>query len=212
MINGVDAPTGGQAQQDPLPIAFQTVDPINMPNGYKLNIKGCRFLGYAWGSLSTERMMARIETGNCIINGQTVRVDLKGHVMGEDGKPGVRGRVVSKQGQALANAALASALEAIGNLYQNTAGTTTTSALGVTRTVSNEDIKNAAIGGGVAGGAEKLSDFYLQRANEMFPIIESDAGRIVEILVTKGVEVTGLENLGSNSIVRKPTTRKLKDE
>ncbi|MFX5622729.1 conjugal transfer protein TraB, partial [Acinetobacter baumannii] len=74
MINGVDAPTGGQAQSDPIPVVFQTVGKIDMPNSYKMNIKGCRFVGLAWGELSSERVKARIESGNCIINGQTVQI------------------------------------------------------------------------------------------------------------------------------------------
>ncbi|UNW11127.1 conjugal transfer protein TraB (plasmid) [Acinetobacter indicus] len=195
MITGVDAPTGGQAQDDPLPVLFETVGKFDMPNKYKVDVKGCRFLGYAWGSLATERVKARIESGNCIVNGKVVKVDVQGHVVGEDGKTGVRGKVVSKQGQALSAAALASALEAIGGLYANTTGTTTMGAFGVQRTVSSEDVRNSAIGGGISGAAEKLSEFYLRRAEELFPIVEVHAGRTVEILVTRGATVKGL-NLG----------------
>ncbi|MDB9685241.1 conjugal transfer protein TraB, partial [Acinetobacter baumannii] len=36
MINGVDAPTGGQAQSDPIPVVFQTVGKFDMPNNYKM--------------------------------------------------------------------------------------------------------------------------------------------------------------------------------
>ncbi|HFF8254851.1 TrbI/VirB10 family protein [Acinetobacter baumannii] len=197
MVTGIDAPTGGQAQNDPLPVLFETVGKLDMPNNYKVNIKGCRFLGYAWGSLSTERVNARIESGSCIVNGKSVQVNVKGVLVGEDGKPGIRGKVVSKQGQALSAAALASALEAIGGLYSNTQGTTTMGALGVQRTVSGQDLKNSAVGGAISGAAEKLSDFYLRRAEELFPIVEVHAGRAVEILVTKGAEVEGLKLHGS---------------
>ncbi|WP_340601059.1 TrbI/VirB10 family protein [Acinetobacter sp. HZNU-JH01] len=197
MVTGIDAPTGGQAQSDPLPVLFETVGKLDMPNNYKVNIKGCRFLGYAWGSLSTERVNARIESGSCIVNGKSVQVNVKGVLVGEDGKPGIRGKVVSKQGQALSAAALASALEAIGGLYSNTQGTTTMGALGVQRTVSGQDLKNSAVGGAISGAAEKLSDFYLRRAEELFPIVEVHAGRAVEILVTKGAEVEGLKLHGS---------------
>ncbi len=203
MVTGVDAPTGGQAQNDPLPVLFETVGKLDMPNNYKMNIKGCRFLGYAWGSLSTERVNARIESGSCIVNGQTVKINVKGTLIGEDGKPGIRGKVVSKQGQALSAAALASALEAIGGLYGNTTGTTTMGALGVQRTVSGKDIQNSAVGGGVSGAAEKLSEFYLRRADELFPIVEVHAGRAVEILVTKGAIVEGLTIQGSTASKRK---------
>ncbi len=207
MVTGVDAPTGGQSQEDPLPVLFETVGKLDMPNNYKMNIKGCRFLGYAWGSLSTERVNARIESGSCIINGKAVSINVKGQVFGEDGKPGVRGKVVSKQGQALSAAALSSALEAIGGLYGNTTGTTSMGALGVQRTVSGKDVRESAIGGGVSGATEKLSEFYLRRAEELFPIVEVHAGRAVEILITKGAVVEGLSIQGAIA-----TKRKLKDD
>lgn len=210
MLNGADAPTGGMSQENPLAIAFEAVDFIDMPNKYKTKIKNCRFIAQVWGDLSSERVMGRLEAGNCIVNGQTVRLEIKGHIIGEDGKPGVRGRVVTKQGQVLANAALASAVEAIGGLYSNTVGTTTVGALGVTRTVDSKDLKNAAIGGGVGGAAEKLSDYYMKRANDLFPIIEADAGRVVEILVTKGAVVKGLNP--SNNTASSTRKRKLKDD
>ncbi|HHP6324819.1 TrbI/VirB10 family protein [Acinetobacter baumannii] len=186
MINGVDAPTGGQAQSDPIPVVFQTVGKFDMPNNYKMNIKGCRFVGAAWGELSSERVKATIQSGNCIINGQTVPIQIKGQVVGEDGKTGIRGRVVTKQGQILAKAALASAMEAIGGLYGSTVGTASQSALGTVRTISGSELKQAAVGGAISGGAEKLSDFYMQRANDLFPVIEVSAGRTLEIVVQQG--------------------------
>ena len=206
MINGVDAPTGGQAQSDPIPVVFQTIGKIDMPNSYKMNVKGCRFVGMAWGELSSERVKARIESGNCIINGQTVEIGIKGQIVGEDGKTGIRGRVVSKQGQILAKAALASAMEAIGGLYGQTVGTSTQSALGTVRTITGSELKQAAVGGAISGGAEKLSDFYMQRANDIFPIVEVGAGRTLEIMVQKGATVQNkflITSKASNSTAKK---------
>jgi conjugal transfer pilus assembly protein TraB len=200
MINGVDAPTGGQAQSDPIPVVFQTIGKIDMPNSYKMNIKGCRFVGMAWGELSSERVKARIESGNCIINGQTVEIGIKGQIVGEDGKTGIRGRVVSKQGQILAKAALASAMEAVGGLYGQTVGTSSQSALGTVRTITGGELKQAALGGAISGGAEKLSDFYMQRANDIFPIVEVGAGRTLEIMVQKGATVENKFLISSKAI------------
>ena len=152
--------------------------------------------------MSTERVNARIESGSCIVNGKTVKINVKGNLIGEDGKPGIRGKVVSKQGQALSAAALASALEAIGGLYSSTTGTTTMCALGVQRTVSGKDVQQSAVGGAISGAAEKLSDFYLRRAEELFPIVEVHAGRAVEILITKGAVVEGLNIQGSSNSKR----------
>lgn len=192
LLNGVDAPTGGQAQGNPLPITLQVVDTANLPNKYKANLKGCRFLGAAWGDLSSERMMARVENMSCVINGKAVVLPIRGYVIGEDGKTGLRGRLVSKQGQALANSLLAGVASSTANVFgaASSPQSVSTNALGGTTTTSvmnKDDLKNAAIGGGLSSAAQNLAQYYIQQAEKMYPVIETDAGRIVEILITDGV-------------------------
>lgn len=191
MLNGVDAPTGGQAQGNPLPMAFQVLDVANLANRYKLDIKDCRFIAAAWGDLSSERTMGRTETLTCIINDETVEMAVKGQVIGEDGKAGLRGRLVTKQGQLLANALFAGSLSGIGRAFQSAATTTTAGAGGVTQTIDGDKVTQAAIGGGVGQAANMLAQYYLKAADKLFPVIETDGGRVVEILVTKGATYQG---------------------
>jgi conjugal transfer pilus assembly protein TraB len=191
MLNGVDAPTGGQAQGNPLPVAFHVLDTANLANKYKLNIKDCRFVAAAWGDLSSERTMARTETLTCIIDNETVEMSVKGQAMGEDGKAGIRGRLVTKQGQLLANALFAGSLSGIGKAFQAAATTTTTGGGGVTQSIDSDKVTQAAIGGGVSSAANMLAQYYLKAADKLYPVIETDGGRIVEILITKGAVYNG---------------------
>jgi len=191
MLNGVDAPTGGQAQSNPLPMAFQVLDTANLANKYRLDIKDCRFIAAAWGDLSSERTFGRTETLTCIIDGETVEMPVKGSVIGEDGKAGMRGRLVTKQGQLLANSLFAGALSGIGKAFQQSATTQTTGAGGVTQTIDPDKVGAAAIGGGVGSASNMLAAYYLKAAEKMFPVIETDGGRVVEILVTKGATYKG---------------------
>lgn len=191
MLNGVDAPTGGQAQGNPLPVAFHVLDTANLANKHRLDITDCRFVAAAHGDLSSERMMARVETLSCMINGQTVEMTVKGQVIGEDGKTGVRGRLVTKQGQLLANALFSGALSGIGRAIQASSTTTTTSAAGITQTLDSDRIAQAGLGGGLSSAANMLAQYYLKAADKLFPVIETDGGRTVEILITKGAVYTG---------------------
>lgn len=191
MLNGVDAPTGGQAQSNPLPMAFQVLDTANLANKYRLDIKDCRFIAAAWGDLSSERTFGRTETLTCIINGDTVEMPVKGSVIGEDGKAGMRGRLVTKQGQLLANSLFAGALSGIGKAFQQSATTQTVGGAGVTQTIDPDRVGMAALGGGVGSAANMLATYYLKAAEKMFPVIETDGGRVVEILVTKGATYKG---------------------
>ncbi|KAG0016897.1 hypothetical protein BGZ81_011008, partial [Podila clonocystis] len=44
-----------------------------------------------------------------------------------------------------------------------------------------------AVGGeGVGSAANMLAQYYLKAADKLFPVIETDGGRTVEILITKG--------------------------
>lgn len=191
MLNGVDAPTGGQAQSNPLPVAFHVLNPANLANKHQLDIKDCRFIAAAWGDLSAERMMARTETLTCIINDEPIEMAVKGHVIGEDGKTGVRGRLVTKQGQLLANALFAGALSGIGSAFQQSATITSVGGGNIAQTVDSKKMAQAALGGGAGSAANMLAQYYLKAADKLYPVIETDGGRTVEILITKAATYNG---------------------
>lgn len=192
MLNGIDAPTGGQAQSNPLPVAFHVLDVANLPNKYRLDIRDCRVIGAAYGDLSSERTMIRTETMSCILgDGETIEMQVKGQAIGEDGKAGLRGRLVSKQGALLANALFGGALSGIGKAFQQSATTSTTSGLGVTQTIDPAQVSKAALGGGLSTAASQLAEYYLKAADKLFPILETDGGRVIELLITKGVVYPG---------------------
>jgi conjugal transfer pilus assembly protein TraB len=172
-------------------MAFQVLDSANLANRYKLDIRDCRFIAAAWGDLSSERTMGRTETLSCIINGDTVEMPVRGQVIGEDGKAGIRGRLVTKQGQLLANALFAGSLSGIGRAFQAAATTTTAGAAGITQTIDPDKVAQAGIGGGVSQASAMLANYYLKAADKLFPVIETDGGRVVEILVTKGAVYQG---------------------
>ncbi len=195
MLNGADVPTGGQAQSNPLPIALHVLDLASLANQHQLDIKDCRFIAAAWGDLSSERMMARTDSLTCIINGEAVEMDVKGQIIGEDGKAGVRGRLVTKQGQLLANALFAGALSGVGKAFSQSASITTAGGGGVTQIPDSKKIVQSVAGEGVGSASNMLAQYYLKAADKLFPVIETDGGRTVEILITKGAVYKGSENV-----------------
>lgn len=190
MLNGVDAPTASSGQSNPMPVSFEALDMANLSNKYKLDIRGCRVLGAAYGDLPSERAIIRAETLTCIINGETVEMTIKGQAVGEDGKVGIRGRLVTKQGQMLFNAAVAGIASGIGKAFQSAATINTTTGSGVVSTVDSDKVTNAALGGGFGNAGQMLADYYMKAADKLFPVIETDGGRVVEILITKGSTLT----------------------
>lgn len=214
MLNGVDAPTGGQAQSNPLPVAFHVLDVANLANQHKLDIRDCRVIAATWGDLSSERMMGRTETLACVIEGEAVEMPIKGQVIGEDGKAGVRGRLVTKQGQLLANTLFAGALSGIGKAFQSSATITSMGGGGITQTIDPDKIGQAAIGGGVGSAGQQLAQYYLKAADKLYPVIETDGGRTVELLITKGAVYSGkaLDRDDYRALMRRSGSRRYEDD
>ncbi|KWO87456.1 conjugal transfer protein TraI [Burkholderia ubonensis] len=189
MLNGVDAPTGGQAQSDPLSVDLHALEAANLPNRKRLDLRDCRVVAATWGDLSSERMMGRTQTLSCILEGKSIEIPIKGKLIGEDGKEGVRGRLVTKQGQLLANAILSGTLGGIGQAFQQSATVTSIGGGGISQTVDSGQVGRAAIGGGVGSAGQMLAQYYLKAADKLYPVIETDATRTIEVSITQGTFV-----------------------
>ncbi|KVR29890.1 conjugal transfer protein TraI [Burkholderia ubonensis] len=189
MLNGVDAPTGGQAQSDPLSVDLHVLAAANLPNRKRLDLGDCRVVAATWGDLSSERMMGRTQTLSCILEGKSIEIPIKGKLIGEDGKEGVRGRLVTKQGQLLANAILSGTLGGIGQAFQQSATVTSIGGGGISQTVDSGQVGRAAIGGGVGSAGQMLAQYYLKAADKLYPVIETDATRTIEVSITQGTYV-----------------------
>lgn len=190
VLSGLDAPTGGQAQSNPHPVLLQLRDLAILPNRYRYDWKQCTVVGAGYGDLSSERAYIRTESLSCVSkDGKVMDVKIKGYIAGEDGKAGMRGRVVSKQGQALGNALLAGVVSGIGTGIEKTTQVQSVSAIGTTATTKPGDEFKAGIGSGIGKGVDRLANYYITLAEKMFPVIEVDAGRIVDIVLTQGALV-----------------------
>ena len=190
LLAGLDAPTGGQAQQNPHPVIIEVMDMASLPNRFKADYKNCRFTANGAGDLSSERAYIRLDRLSCISeDGGALDIGVKGYIADQTGKAGVRGRLVSKQGQVLANALVAGVASGIGTAFAQSSMATSTSALGSTQTIKDGEQLQAGIGTGVGNALQQLSKYYISLAEKMFPIIEIDAGQPVDIVITKGVSV-----------------------
>jgi len=190
LLSGLDAPTGGQAQNNPHPILMRVLDPAQLPNRYMADMKDCVVTANGYGDISSERAYIRTDRLSCIDQkGGAVDVSLKGYVAGEDGKAGMRGRLVSKQGQALANAFLAGIGSGIGQAFKESSSTVSTSPLGSTSTVTDGKELQAGLASGVGSAMSQLSKYYIKLAEQVFPVIEVDGGRVVDVVLTRGQSI-----------------------
>lgn len=188
LLGGLDAPTGGQAQSHPLPVMVRISDLAVLPNHFRANLKECFAVGAAYGDLAAERAYARIELLSCIRHdGQVLETPVHGVLYDETGKLGVRGYVRTKQGQILANALVAGVVGGIGRGFAMSATETSTSAIGTVSTTSGSDAYRAGFGRGVSRALDRLADYYIRLAEQLFPVIEVHGAREVSIAFTRGV-------------------------
>ena len=192
LLGGLDAPTGGQAQRNPQPVLLRLMDNAVLPNQFRSKVKECFVVGAGYGDVSSERAYIRTESLSCITrDGTAIDVPVKGYVAGEDGKAGMRGRLVSKQGQILANALLAGVASGIGSAFQQSATTYSVSPLGSTSTVEPGKQLEAGLGTGMGKALDRLAQYYISLAEKIFPVIEIDAGRTVDVVLTQGIALQG---------------------
>lgn len=190
LLGGLDAPTGGQAQSNPHPVLIRLSDTSVLPNQYRADYQECFVIASGYGDISSERAYMRTGVLSCVRkDGQALEVEIEGNVYGEDGKYGVRGKLVSKQGQMLANALLAGVVSGIGQGFANANTTYSTSALGSIATTSGSQAYRAGIGNGVGRALDRLAQYYIKLAEQTFPVIEVDAGREIDVVITKGVRI-----------------------
>lgn len=188
ILSGFDAPTMSQAKTNPLPILMKILDTSILPNKRKYDLKECFVMGEGYGDLSSERVYIRTNNISCLTqSGNHIDMPFKGMVSGEDGKVGLRGKVVTKQGSLLAKTLIAGFLDGVGKSFQQSQQFTMMGGAGVTTGIremtAEESLKFGALGGG-SKAAEKLADFYLKMADQVSPVIEISAGREVDLIST----------------------------
>ncbi len=194
LLGGLDAPTGGQSQSNPHPVLIRLSDNSVLPNRFRGEYRDCFVIAAGYGDISSERAYLRTENLSCVrLDGATLEVKIQGTVYGEDGKVGMRGRLVTKQGQMLANALLAGVVSGIGQGLATSSTTYSTSALGTIASSggggNGADAYRSGLGTGVGKALDRLAQYYIKLAENTFPVIEVDAGREIDVVITKGVRI-----------------------
>lgn len=192
LVSGMDA-ASGRGQSSPVPALIRVKKNAILPNRYAQDIRECFILVSGVGDLARERANMRTEKISCIFkDGYVVDTAISGYVVGEDGKAGMRGRVVSKQGAILARSVFASFLEGFGSALKpssvNALDISGSSEAKMRRQNMGDAFEQGSYDG-VSDGFSKVADYYLDLAEQMFPIIEIDAGRKATIILTDRLSI-----------------------
>lgn len=187
LLSGVDVSAGVSSQSNPKPVVLRLVDKGSLPNKAVGNMKECRVVAAAYGDLSSERAYMRLEKLSCIEkDGHVIETDVDGYISGEDGKNGLRGNVVMRDGEVLKRGFVGGLFSGLGKATSQTFQTTSVSPLGVTSSVTGADTFAKAAADGVGDAFELMAKYNIQRAEQYQPVIQISAGRVVEIVFHSG--------------------------
>ncbi len=204
LLSGLDAPTGGQAQSDPVPFIVRLKDRGRLPNGFRSHVKDCHIVLAGYGDISSERVYARTEKLSCVMDdGRILETKLEGYIAGEDGKAGMRGRLVSKQGALIARSLLAGIAGGVGSGISQSYTQIQTSPIGTISTIDPSKVLQQGVAQGVGTALDRISKWYLERADETYPVLEVDAGRVADVVLVDGAFID-LEFIESEDGPRRP--------
>lgn len=191
LLSGLDAPTTSDAKGNPVPVLLRVKTPAVLPNSVKANLKGCFVIADGKGNLATERAELLLVSLSCLDRKGQAVVDqkVKGFVVDEDGKIGLRGRVVAKMGSMIARSMLAGFFGGAGDAIKASATTMSVSPLGTTQTVDPKDIAMAGAGSGLSSGFKEIQKFYMELAKQTMPVIEVGATKPVTLVISEGINL-----------------------
>ena len=194
LLSGVDAATSTSASANPEPVLIELTDSGDLSRYFTSTVKGCRVTASSYGVLSKERVMMRLEKLSCIEvqTGEVMVADVDGYVSGEDGKLGLRGTVVDRAGDHVRAAMVGGFLSSFGNFLAGASNPVTfapNTGLAQVGQTSNADMLKHGGAKGVSGALDKYTEFYIKRAEQLEPIIQVGAGRIVQVVFSKSVGI-----------------------
>ncbi len=189
LLSGLDAPTSESAKGSPVPALLRIKDLAVLPNSVKADLKGCFVIAEGLGNLADERAHMRLVSLSCLTREGRSVIDqkIKGFLVDQDGKIGLKGRVVSRMGSAIARSMIAGFFGGLGEYVAAQNTITSTSPLGTTQTINTGDALQYGAGSGLASAFKDTQKFYLDLAKQALPVIEVGATKDVTLVIEEGI-------------------------
>ena len=191
IVSGVEANA-----REPYPVLLQLDYAFTGPNKSRIDLSHCFMIAKARANMSTERVMMETENLSCVReDGEHFKREAKGYVAGSDNTFGATGTYISKQGQVLLAAVLASIAKNAGQAIADAQKTTSVLGLDKAATASNVTSSKAAFIGGSAlvDGGAMVAQWYLEQAKELLPSIGVGSGQDVFVVMLDSINVPNLQ-------------------
>ena len=166
---------------DALPVLVQLRSAYSGPNDTEIPLEDCLLIGKATADLSSVRARVEAVSLSCVLpDGTAFERAVRGYLTGEDGTLGVPGRWEFRSGRWLANLLSAMGTAAAG-VYADVAIAESLAGANILGSVSTSDT------------TERIQEFFLQRAEEILPVVWVESGTPIYLVMLEGITIDGLE-------------------
>ena len=116
-----------------------------------------------------------------------IELPIKGYIISQ-GKSGIRGKIISREGDLVLKSFLSGAISGFGSGAAQSYGPRFTMNSGalVGEKQKIKDIFSGGLSSGIGTSSEKLSDYFIKKAEQYQPVISIDEGTIVDIVFQEG--------------------------
>ena len=172
---------------------FELQGPGRAPIATALPIEGCLILGKAQGDLVSSRMIMQLDTLSCVMpDGATFERAIKGYAVGVDGTLGVVGRIETRDSAYIARAFLTSLMAGAADAFALAKRTVVVTPFGGSQSTITGNVGETAGYSALGHAAAQLSQFYLQQAERLMPVLWSEAGTSARLVLQEGLALEGL--------------------
>lgn len=193
LIAGVDAGVGLSSEANPrqtlLRITGQAISAGIGADYLKTDrLIGCLLSAKAVGDISSEKAYLDGVLLTCAVDKHTaVEVPVKAYVTSH-AKSGIRGEVVSREGDMVLKSFLSGLTSGFGHgLQQMSQPQLSMNSSGFTSTAANtRDLLKGGFGAGVGNSSDSLSQYFIKRAEQYQPVISIDEGIEVYVVFQEG--------------------------
>ena len=169
-----------RARGDALPVLVQLRSAYSGPNDTEIPLEDCLLIGKATADISSVRARVEAVSLSCVLpDGTAFERVVRGYLTGEDGTLGVPGKWEFRSGRWLANL-LSTMGTAAAGIYADVAIAEALAGANILGSVSTSDT------------TERIQEFFLQRAEEILPVVWVESGTPVYLVMLEGLTIDGL--------------------
>lgn len=199
LTTGIAANTSLNSQSDPQPAMVRITNKGILPRGFRSDIKEAVIIAACYGDISSERANCRLNKLMLVErNGEVLTRKVEGWLIGDDGIPGVKGKVIDRAGEVVRGAFWAGLMSGMASYFKATAQQPMFSLTGggaginaiETKQSPEKEMLRASGANGVGTALEKIADFALKRAEQMQPVIIVNPGRSVDVVFKEDVDLS----------------------